>query len=366
MQKATRGQVFGLQKHNQRENKKYKNEDVDLARSHLNYDLANYKKINHLEKIDKIIASQRKSTRAIRKDAVLEVNTIISSDNNFFKNLSEHERDRFFKESYDYLCNKIGSQNVISAIVHLDETTPHMHFSFVPMNDDGTLSAKKKINRNFLREIQEELPKFLQKKNFYIERGVEDKLKHHLDTIEYKKKQIKREMTEIDQQSKEISKLSQQNMNKFKSLKNESEILSKTEEHIKNVVGELDNIKVEKSFLGSKLILTKEGYNILLKAAKSGEGKLLENVQLKSKINVLQERINDLENEVKGKTLEDKIRDIKSNQADKFEKEIREYKIKFQRVEQAIQNLGLVDEVNKEIKKLKQHDKNIQNQKKMK
>ena len=70
-----------------------------------------------------------------------------------------------------------------------------MHLGFVPMNLDGSLSAKKMINRNFLREIQENLPYTLQKNGFDIQRGEKDNNVKHLDQKVYKSnlnKEIKR------------------------------------------------------------------------------------------------------------------------------------------------------------------------------
>ena len=43
------------QKHNQRENKYYSNEDIDLFRTRLNYDLHNNQNINYKSEIDKKI-----------------------------------------------------------------------------------------------------------------------------------------------------------------------------------------------------------------------------------------------------------------------------------------------------------------------
>ena len=70
-----------------------------------------------------------------------------------------------------------------------------MHLGFVPMNLDGSLSAKKMINRSFLREIQENLPYTLQKNGFDIQRGEKDNNVKHLDQKVYKSnlnKEIKR------------------------------------------------------------------------------------------------------------------------------------------------------------------------------
>ena len=187
--------IIGLQRHNQRENRNYSNKDIDTTMSDLNYDLVNSENISFTKKVNSIIDSKRTTKKAIRRDAVTYCECIISSDNDFFRNLDIKEQQRFFEVSLKFLENRIGKDNIISANVHLDETTPHMHLGFVPMNLDGSLSAKKMVNRNFLREIQENLPYTLQKNGFDIQRGEKDNKVKHLDQKIYKSnlnKEIKR------------------------------------------------------------------------------------------------------------------------------------------------------------------------------
>jgi hypothetical protein len=211
MGKYTRGNVGGLQKHNQRENKNYGNENIDITKSNQNYDLQNHENIKYLNKIDSIIKENRSSDKAVRKDAIVYVDTVVGSDKEFFNNLSDQEKRKFFEQSYEYLKNKVGEKNIVSATVHMDETkgvggSPHMHFSFVPMNADGTLSAKKKINRNFLREIQDEFPKVLKNKGFNIERGMENSTKKHLEPLEFKKQQIQKDIQQVNKQIEGLEK----------------------------------------------------------------------------------------------------------------------------------------------------------------
>ncbi len=96
---------------------------------------------------------------------------IISSSNEFFDTLSPERQKEYFQSSMKYLETLFGKKNTIYAVVHNDEHTPHMHFGFVPMTGDNRVCAKEVINRNILRQIQEELPKHLQKAGFDIERG---------------------------------------------------------------------------------------------------------------------------------------------------------------------------------------------------
>lgn len=186
------GNVFGLQKHNQRENENYSNIDIDKARTPLNYDLVNQEDINYLKRVKTIIEANRRSERAIRKDATVYCECIISSDGAFFENLTDDKQKEFFKSSLDYLKNRIGEEFIVSANVHLDETTPHMHVGFVPIIENS-LSAKKLIDRKFLREVQDQLPAYLKNIGFDIQRGIEGSKRKHKDIKEFKK-EIDREV----------------------------------------------------------------------------------------------------------------------------------------------------------------------------
>ncbi|MDU2266888.1 MAG: MobV family relaxase [Clostridium celatum] len=201
--------VRGLQIHNQRESSNSKNNDIDSYRTILNYDLHNKDKINYNQRIKEIIAKGYKGTKAIRKDATVMTSTIVTSDKLFFDKLSLKEQRRFFEEVYNFLKECYGEKNIVSAVVHMDETTPHMHLTAVPLTDDGKLSAKTIIDRKFLRHIQKAIPELLQSKGFDIERGVEGSAKGHTDTNEYKKEQLKKlkdENQELKRQNLELRK----------------------------------------------------------------------------------------------------------------------------------------------------------------
>ena len=88
---------------------------------------------------------------------------VVSSDKEFFDKLNADETRRFFEEATAYLTDFVGKENVISAMVHMDEKTPHMHFLHVPVTSDGRLCAKDIYTKTALRKLQDELPKHLQK-----------------------------------------------------------------------------------------------------------------------------------------------------------------------------------------------------------
>ncbi len=111
--------------------------------------------------------------KAVRKDAVHMCGLIMSSDSAFFEKLSPKDTQRFFEESKTFLTEFVGAENVISAMVHMDEKTPHMHFLHVPVTSNRRLSAKIIYTRENLKKLQTELPKHLQNCGFTLQRGVE-------------------------------------------------------------------------------------------------------------------------------------------------------------------------------------------------
>ena len=209
VEKFKSNDVRGLQIHNHRESSNSKNNDIDPYRTILNYDLHNKDKINYNQRVKEIIAEGYKGAKAIRKDATVMTSTIVTSDKGFFDKLSLKEQRLFFEESYKFLKECYGEKNIVSAVVHMDETTPHMHLTAVPLTEDGKLSAKTIIDRKFLRHIQKAIPELLQSKGFDIERGVEGSAKGHTDTDEYKKEQLKKlkaENKDLKRQNEELRK----------------------------------------------------------------------------------------------------------------------------------------------------------------
>lgn len=209
VEKFKSNDVRGLQIHNQRESSNSKNNDIDPYRTILNYDLHNKDKINYNQRVKEIIAEGYKGAKAIRKDATVMTSTIVTSDKGFFDKLSLKEQRLFFEESYKFLKECYGEKNIVSAVVHMDETTPHMHLTAVPLTEDGKLSAKTIIDRKFLRHIQKAIPELLKSKGFDIERGVEGSAKGHTDTDEYKKEQLKKlkaENKDLKRQNEELRK----------------------------------------------------------------------------------------------------------------------------------------------------------------
>lgn len=209
MQKVKSGNLVGVGNHNQRNTDNHSNKDIDVERSHLNYDLVNRTE-NYKRDIEQFINDNKSSSRAVRKDAVLINEWIITSDNQFFKDKDDKEIKDFFDTAKSYFADKFGDNNIRYAQVHLDETTPHMHLGIVPFNDEHKLSAKTVFNRQALQAVQDELPKYLNERGFELERGEKGSERKNLTVPEYKKAkdELKEITTTLEQRKSEVLALS--------------------------------------------------------------------------------------------------------------------------------------------------------------
>ena len=91
----------------------------------------------------------------VRRDSVMLVETLITASPEFMHSLPPAEQRAYFAAALDFVSGRVGKQNIISAVVHMDETTPHMHLCFVPITKEGKLSAKTMLgNQKSLSEWQ--------------------------------------------------------------------------------------------------------------------------------------------------------------------------------------------------------------------
>ena len=202
----------GIQKHNQRENINYNNKDINHENTYKNYDLINENKIDYSSKIEDTIHANYSGKRAIRKDAIKHVDGLITSDNEFFNNLSEEETNQFFRDSLDFLEQEYGKENMLYATVHLDEKVPHMHFGFVPLTDDGRLSAKEKLgNKKAMTELQDRFNQYVNAKGYELERGTAKEVseRQHQDIDKFKK-ETEYHKQELATVQKDLTKLEKQ------------------------------------------------------------------------------------------------------------------------------------------------------------
>ena len=162
-------EIGHIESHNERTKEKYaSNPDIDTARSHLNFHLVTPERKYRAE-AEKQIAEAGCRTRS---DSVRVVEALVTASPEFFKGKTKTEVKAYFTEALDFIQKYQSKETIISAVVHMDEKTPHMHLCFVPLTEDKRLSAKEIVgNKKKLTWWQDEFWKHMVKKYPDLERG---------------------------------------------------------------------------------------------------------------------------------------------------------------------------------------------------
>ena len=162
-------EIGHIESHNERTKEKYaSNPDVDTSRSHLNFHLVTPQRKYRTE-AEKQIAEAGCRTRS---DSVRVVEALVTASPEFFKGKKKGEIKAYFQEALDFIREHQDPKTIISAVVHMDEKTPHMHLCFVPLTEDGRLSAKEILgNKKKLTQWQDRFWEHMVKKYPDLERG---------------------------------------------------------------------------------------------------------------------------------------------------------------------------------------------------
>lgn len=210
-----------------------KNDDIDLSRTHLNYDIVQSDKTLY-QRVKERVEDLKKSGSRVQKNSVVMYSNILTVPREQAEKWGEKKTDEYFKACYDFFCREFGTENVVSAVVHKDETSPHMHLHFIPVNkENGRLQARIAMNRQRINQIHNELPKFLQERGFDVERASgKTKDKNIEDVHEYK--QVQRKINEKKQELEKIVEILPDTKEKIQYMKKETETVKvgfmKTEE----------------------------------------------------------------------------------------------------------------------------------------
>ena len=162
-------EIGRIEAHNERTKEEYaSNPDIDTSRSHLNFHLVKPERKYRAESERQIAAAGCRT----RSDSVRVVEALITASPEFFKGKKRADIKEFFNEALEFIRQNQSPETIISAVVHMDEKTPHMHLCFVPLTPDGRLSAKDIIgNKKKLTQWQDEFWKHMVKKYPDFERG---------------------------------------------------------------------------------------------------------------------------------------------------------------------------------------------------
>ena len=162
-------EIGHIESHNERTKEKYaSNPDIDTSRSHLNFHLVSPERKYRAEAETQIAAAGCRT----RSDSVRVVEVLVTASPEFFKSKKKAEIKAYFQEALGFIQQHQNPRTIISAAVHMDEKTPHMHLCFVPLTEDKRLSAKEIVgNKKKLTWWQDEFWKHMVKKYPDLERG---------------------------------------------------------------------------------------------------------------------------------------------------------------------------------------------------
>ena len=184
-EKYTKDEMIQLAPHNERFKKKYSNKNIDLSKTSQNYHLKLPKENTYLKEYNRLIKENNLSQGQLHKNSIYVCEVILTSDNTFFNGIGKKETKRYFQECFKFMTEYkgIGKENILTAVVHLDEETPHMHLVYIPV-----VNAKDKQGKNIrkisasefwkgkdsYKKLQNQFYKYITEKGFDLERGKEN------------------------------------------------------------------------------------------------------------------------------------------------------------------------------------------------
>ena len=242
--------LAGIYRHNERKNTNYSNKNINKEYSKLNYSIkAPY---STYEKIFRDTKEKYNLQGMIKKVSNVMCEFIITSDKEFFKAIGEEETKRYFETAYKFVANynNLGEAFIVSAKVHNDESTPHMHIVFIPVVHKKDKNGKeiRKIacseywkGKDSYRKLQDNFYSYMTKSGFNLKRGNKEENEHI--PIAKLKKITNYELQETFEETKHYEQENNTNdieimRNDYKRVIKKFNTLAKRYNKIKNIVDE--------------------------------------------------------------------------------------------------------------------------------
>ncbi len=211
------GQLPYIYRHNERKNTNYSNKEINKNSSTKNYSLKNIN--TSYQKAFNIIKAKYNLKGQIKKVSNVMCELVITSDKDFFERIGEIETKRYFQLAYKFVANynNLGEEFIVSAKVHNDETTPHLHIMFIPVVHTKDKKGKEiaKIacsefwkGKESYRILQDKFYKYVTDNGFDLERG-NTKDTEHIPIEKLKKItnfELQKENYTLKQENKELKK----------------------------------------------------------------------------------------------------------------------------------------------------------------
>ena len=275
--KYKRENLKGIFRHNERRNRNYSNNNIDKEKSYLNYSIKSPQ--YSYEKEFEQIRNQYNLKDQIKVVSNIACEYIITSDKEFFETIGEEETKRYFETAYKFVSEykNLGEQYILSAKVHMDEQSPHIHLIFLPVvhtkdkkgNEIDKLACSEFWKaKDSYRQLQNAFYDYMVSNNFELERGLpkEETGREHIDLKEYKEltnfEKTKETLKNIKLELPDVPDIADININRL-SKKSDEKILEEIIKPKDNVIQSLyeDNKALHRELTRqSKIIEEAEKY----------------------------------------------------------------------------------------------------------
>lgn len=202
IEKRKRQDISGIQRENNRTAAEYNNR-VDTTQSGLNLPLI---QSNHW--MQDIRAEIEHAGAHTRSNSVVALDTLYTASPAFFEGKTQEQTEKFFRDCLQFHQKRFG--HIISAVVHYDETTPHLHIVSVPLTADGRLSAREIVgNKKNMSRMQDE---FFEQvgKEYGLERGTRSdgqERRRHVSAQEKRMRELEQQVSDL---SERVERLTEQ------------------------------------------------------------------------------------------------------------------------------------------------------------
>lgn len=225
----TTGDLVGISKHN-KDRVSHTNQDIDTSKSKDNIILIECN--NYNSKFNDIVAPMKQEhterMKTMRADRIKTFNQhinsskndvafemVFTSDNEFFDGLNRNDIKKWAEKSLDFVTKDLGIErrNILHAIVHMDEKTPHLHVVAVPLvktynkkqnKDVWSISRRQYINgKSQLSKAQDIYNQRMNESGYKLDRGEKGSSKEHTTKAQYIDRLLS-ENKELKRQNKEL------------------------------------------------------------------------------------------------------------------------------------------------------------------
>lgn len=217
--------------------------NADRTRTHLNRELVQFPEgvRNRTQAI-----AQRIETAGIRRkvsaNQVKAIRILLTGSNKDMKQMEAEGRiEDWCNDSLKWIRETYGEQNLVSAVLHMDEKTPHIHATVIPIvtgerrkagqeEQNGKKKYRKKnpqdvrlcaddvMARHRLKHYQDTYAQAMNK--YGLQRGVDGSLAKHISTMQYYK-QLVEQQDSLQENIENLLGLEEEAMKKLKQVKGE-------------------------------------------------------------------------------------------------------------------------------------------------